>query len=139
MGGDYVPSSPMGEMLDEPGVRVGDDDNGERRRQPERETEIGVPLDCGKCFRRTVGRGGKAIRPKSNPGEHRDEGELVKQGRVPDFLGSPEQARPHTMPESLLSVSLFHEISPAGISVTEKYTGREGFNNEQLRSSLLIS
>ena len=74
VGGDNVAPSAVGEMLDEPGVGVGDDDHGKSRRQPERETEVGVPLDCGKRFRRPVGRGGKAVRAEPDPREHRYEG-----------------------------------------------------------------
>src|SRR5450631_4021857 len=120
VGGDDVAPAAMGEVLDEAGVRVGDDDNGTCGCQPQRKTEVGVPLKCGECFRWSVGRGGKAICAEPDPRKDRDKGELVEEGRVSDFLGLSEKSHPDSSPQSLLLVALLHGIAPRENSVTGK-------------------
>ena len=90
-----------------------------------------MPLECGECFRRSIGRGGKSVRAESDPRKDRDKGELVKEGRVPDFLGLSEQAHPDTSPQSLLLlVFLFHLIPPPSLSRGLNYIKREGLYKE---------
>ena len=117
MGGDNVTASAVGEMLDETGVRIGDDNNGKRRCYPQRDTEVGVPLECGKSFRRPVRRGGKAVCTESDPREDRDEGEFVKEGRVPDFLGGVRTGSPGYDATILAACFPVSRYPPAGYSV----------------------
>jgi hypothetical protein len=114
MGGDYVTASPVGEMLDEAAVCIGDDGHCECRCYTQSKAKVSVPLDCSECFRRSIGRGGKAISAQANPSQDRDEREFVKKGRIPNFLGMPEQTHSDAAPQSLLLVSLYHGISSPG-------------------------
>ena len=79
VGGDDVPAASVGEMLDDPGVGVGNDKDGERRGEGEKDGEVRVGPEGPERLFGTVGRGREAVRPEADPGEDGDKAQLVEE------------------------------------------------------------
>jgi hypothetical protein len=78
-------------MLDDPRVGIGDDKDGDRRGKGKEDGKVGMGCEGGIGLGRTVRGGGETVRPEADPGEDRDEGDLVEEGGVGDVpLGSDE-------------------------------------------------
>ncbi len=80
--GHDVAAAPEGELLDDPAVGVGDQEHRERRRQRQPDREVGMRAQRLERFLGAVRRGGKTVRAQTDPGQERDERDLVEDTRV---------------------------------------------------------
>jgi hypothetical protein len=91
LAGDDVAAAARGELLDDPAVAVADDEDGERRRGGEEDGEPGVEPavvvdERAEGFVGAVRARREPVGAEADPGEERDERELVKGVRIFDVL-----------------------------------------------------
>ena len=104
LGGHHVAPAAMRELLDDPGIGVGDDEHGDGGGQREEDGQVPLPLGGSRdrvpghqvleAFRRPVGRGGKAVGSQPDPGEEGDQGKPVEDPRVPEVPRRAEKLAP---------------------------------------------
>ncbi len=141
MGGDDVAAAARGKVLDDPGVGRGDDKDGEGRGQGQEDGQVGVAAESLESLLGTVGRGRRAVRAQADPGQERDQGQLVEEGRVLDVPGRAEKRPCGSCPSSDPSVAHHarpDRFAPAG---TRKNRSEAGLRSrfEAIRNNRLLS
>ena len=91
LGRDDVAAAARGELLDDAAVPVADDEDGQRRREREEDGEPGVLAELAERLVRTVRARREPVGAEPDPGEERDERELVERVRILDVLRRAEE------------------------------------------------
>ena len=94
VGGDDVAAASGREILDDARVGVGDDEDRQGRGQGQEDGQVGVLAQDLESLFRAVGGGREAVGAEADPGQDRDQGELVEEGRILDVAGLPDQGPP---------------------------------------------
>ena len=104
LGGDHIPAAAVRKVLDHAAVRVRDDEHGHRRRDREKHRQIPLAFHLAgdrvahdqvlERLGRTVGRRRQSVRAEADPGEKRDQRDLVKDGRILNVALGAEQDAP---------------------------------------------
>jgi hypothetical protein len=99
--GNNISSSPAGEMFDDAGIGVRDDENRKCGAQGKKYGKIGMIAEGNKRLGRPVGRGGNTVSTETYPCKQRKESNLLEYSRVfYVFLGADE-GMPDTRPDVL--------------------------------------
>ena len=91
LGGDEVAAAAARKMFDDARVGEGDDEDRRRGHQGQENREVGVRPEGPEGFLGAVGRGGEAVRAEPDPGQKRDEGDVVEDPGIQRIPRLPDE------------------------------------------------
>ena len=103
-GRDHVTTAAVREVLDDPTIRVRNDENRQRRCQREHYRQICMAAERQKCFGRSVGRGRQTVCAQPDPGEEGNQRNLVGERRVLQVARRAHQHAAGSSPQGLRQV-----------------------------------